>query len=889
MRQDILKLISGVDDVTNIIILTYNIDFVFLEKIVLPILNNCGHPTITIFADADCIYDSFQRQGQLISGIGRRYRVVPVVMDRGYRFHPKATLLSSEEKAILFVGSGNLGFGGWRENGEIWVCFDTDDDGSAPFELFHQYLKQVIDRVPLNDTVTAEIEEAFEPDTRSWIRESSETKFLVGKVGTGKSLIEQILKTVNQYDIERLTICTPYFDAKGEMIKKLAEQSAAKQVGLLVQERTSGLSKDIVEFIPSDIDVQSVDFRKDDEQHHFLHAKFYAFERADKVTVFLGSANCSRAALAVPGIGGNAELMAVQTINRAEFKEYYLDELEFLPGEPQLPELKEEIIEKDSTPKIWILAARFETGELRIEYLCSEDVAITACLVDGQSVDYEPVGERQISVHVKQRPNRVLLEGIVQGETIRSAESWIDNELELRSSSRERALAEAIHDRVRTDKWDIHAWVDILSLFRQHLQYMPQRRNSFIRTSDQARTDKDRVIYSEEDVFSSDYGLPLGNLLSVPHSQDEYLHGLRQILLRWFGVGWQTNEEVEPTSSEEELEQEGESDESVEQTENVHLKEQNKIKEQNEAKRQSAERMIDKVLKTMLRPNFLKKRPLHQLGMDLALASTLFRYGLKKKWLDFEHFLELTHELWSTLFFSADIDTKSGEKYIGWLEYRYQSAEDQKQFVNQLTSIDLSAALASWALAVPSPITNPKQALFALACAESIAKFPWLWNIDHPEEVANKLKEILIYTGTLKVNDDNAEKWLRISKLWKELVQRGVALRKLQRHLDELSLNKVRTLVSREKVKAGELLWQGTIGLCVLGKDCKRTTKTPVPVLCLQSPEQDKPFAPDYLVPFDALLSKDIIQDSSFGEKERRVLEDFTSQLSEGLKDMDKF
>ncbi len=60
MRQDLVKLIETQEDVTNAIILTHNIDFVFLQLIVLSALRRCGRPTLTVFADAHCAAETFR-------------------------------------------------------------------------------------------------------------------------------------------------------------------------------------------------------------------------------------------------------------------------------------------------------------------------------------------------------------------------------------------------------------------------------------------------------------------------------------------------------------------------------------------------------------------------------------------------------------------------------------------------------------------------------------------------------------------------------------------------------------------------------------------------------------------------------------------------------------
>lgn len=132
MRNDILKTIGDLKEVDNIIILTYNIDLMFVQSMLLPRLKKIGHPNLLIFADINRATETFQTQHQWVQGIGTRYRLVPVPMIKHGSFHPKAILLTSEERATLLVGSGNLSFAGWRENGETWIKYQTEEMSEQP-------------------------------------------------------------------------------------------------------------------------------------------------------------------------------------------------------------------------------------------------------------------------------------------------------------------------------------------------------------------------------------------------------------------------------------------------------------------------------------------------------------------------------------------------------------------------------------------------------------------------------------------------------------------------------------------------------------------------------------------------------------------------------------
>ena len=98
---------------------------------------------------------------RLLSTLGRRYRVVQMPTKAGFRFHPKACFLSGRKGAQLLIGSGNLTFGGWRENAEIWTCFDSDK-GTAEISAFRDYVVELARGLALNRAIVREIEEAFD-------------------------------------------------------------------------------------------------------------------------------------------------------------------------------------------------------------------------------------------------------------------------------------------------------------------------------------------------------------------------------------------------------------------------------------------------------------------------------------------------------------------------------------------------------------------------------------------------------------------------------------------------------------------------------------------------------------------------------------------------------
>jgi len=168
MREDVLTLLAGQKDLTHVFVTTFNIDFIFIENVLLRALRKCGHPSLTVFADADEVATTFASQGRWVSRIGRRYRVVPIRMEPGFRFHPKAVMLAGTENAALFIGSGNLTFGGMRQNDELWLRFESAQDGTGPIAAFKELADACLKRAPFPGPVRAELADAFDPEVHAW-------------------------------------------------------------------------------------------------------------------------------------------------------------------------------------------------------------------------------------------------------------------------------------------------------------------------------------------------------------------------------------------------------------------------------------------------------------------------------------------------------------------------------------------------------------------------------------------------------------------------------------------------------------------------------------------------------------------------------------------------
>ena len=878
MRSDLITAIAGSKDITNAIILTHNIDFVFLQTVVLAAFRKCGHPTITVFADAQCAAESFAHQAPVLDGLGVRYRVVPVAMSPGFRFHPKSILLSGEMDATLFVGSGNLTFGGWRENAEVWMRFDATADGATVFGEFNQYTQKILERVPLADAIKEELTEAFDTATRRWLSDErpSTSPTLLGRAGSGASLLESFQRVKGIEPIDELVVCSPYFDEEGSALHALIEQTAASRSTVLCQPSGSTLTRKAFDAAGGTTNLQQVSFEHmsvdGSARAAFIHAKFYGLLRGGEALVIAGSANCSRAALVASGSAGNAELMALRRMPVADFESAVVGELQRNPAPAVLAEAAPSPNDQSVATTLRVLAARFESGTLLIGFAPAR-AEIRSCEVDGAKVRFSRAEPGIMSAVYSVEPRSVRLEGLLDGAGIWSAPTWVDHERHLRASARGRSFADSIRARMQPGRWNVAAWADVMDVFCKHLTYMPTRDSGKAAAMDSGINGAIGGTFSFTDVFSSSYQAPalsgLGPLLMKIDGGKE--RSLQQLLLRWFGVVDET-EEAEGTVAKDR----NDGGEEVDRPEVLPAaRKRVSPPPLTEADRRRIQKVLQQVEDAMRTEQFLAERRPELLAADLKVAAVLLRTGLREGWLGAHEFFQATHRIWASLFFSGSPDAN-----LGWLEYRLRHAEDMTAFIAAVRSPELAAALLGWAFAVVPEEASPTSARFHLAVALAVARLPWLWDTGDETAVAKELEILLAHTGVLE-----ASSAAPVRAAWERMLRRGHALLRFEEAAKAVPLAELRARIRAPELLAGDLLWQGTAGYCVVTKATPRAVGQKVPVLKLQNNQSEEShFIAQYTIPIRSLLEEVVVPIShGFNDEPRRVLREFLDELRTSL------
>lgn len=336
MRRRLLQALDDASlqalEITNAWLITHDLDWLFFQAQVLPRIEALGAPRIVVLADGERAMGSFIDQQPFLDGrLGSRYRVVPVHLDNPWqRFHPKALLLSGRAGARLWLGSGNLTCGGYEQNAELWVELDAARSADrGAYAGFYGQLARIAEGLPDADLLEELLAETFDGTTRDWANDLIDDGRLVATPGHGPGVVESILAGARQREVSHLHIGSPYFDAEAAGVRALIEGLAPAEVTLYLPASAPAIARSAIDALPRKPSLQGVRFRQASGREAFPHAKWYALEFDDSpdVTLWLGSANATRAGLLAPGGLGNAECLYRVDLPAEDFASGILAEL----------------------------------------------------------------------------------------------------------------------------------------------------------------------------------------------------------------------------------------------------------------------------------------------------------------------------------------------------------------------------------------------------------------------------------------------------------------------------------------------------------------------------------------------------------------------------------
>jgi len=300
-KHRILELI-GDRKYHSVFMTTYAFDFVFFETTMMRQLKANHLININVLVDNNQLHGSLGFTTGSAKGISRGYSIAGI--EGTGVFHPKLFIFIGNKEGAVIIGSGNITASGFGRNMEIWGAFHIDGPEDPKAGLFMQsweYIKARIRSIPGFTNQRVLFAEANAP----WLREiKPSAEFVIldnseriavlfndKSKGIGEKLKDHIVDT-----IKRITIVSPFYDKKLDLIKKLQQQFNVKEIhlvmptsGELLPEKVPDNLKNIISFSRWE-DLFKEDYRR-------LHAKLLHLESngGDEYLIF-GSANATMAA-----------------------------------------------------------------------------------------------------------------------------------------------------------------------------------------------------------------------------------------------------------------------------------------------------------------------------------------------------------------------------------------------------------------------------------------------------------------------------------------------------------------------------------------------------------------------------------------------------------------
>ena len=302
------------------VISTFSLDPAFYDTSLQVRLRSQGCLNNLLISDATMLDQAIEALPEAFQNAGKKYLLASVQAPGC--FHPKLALRYGKAKARLIIGSANATSAGWAGNLELvsalsWSEKEQTADGEIQRGLIaqaHDWLWGQLDGVDdSNLAYKLELIRSQSPwlDRASEIgpgpfelNDGSKVDLLFSSPGQRNGLADRMLAVVDE-PIERLTVISPYWDDNLAALKRIAHGINKLHVMLALNNAAAARSSTFPIAALSELKVTFHPVADDQgTENRFLHAKLFLFEGTVHDFLFLGSANCTVAALGMPGRSG---------------------------------------------------------------------------------------------------------------------------------------------------------------------------------------------------------------------------------------------------------------------------------------------------------------------------------------------------------------------------------------------------------------------------------------------------------------------------------------------------------------------------------------------------------------------------------------------------------
>jgi hypothetical protein len=367
-RQNILELFGADSKKYHSCIITcFSFDFLFFEQRVLSKLRQAGMININVFVDAAM----FEQQLENLTGQEyhnkKSYSIIPVKMNGA--FHPKIIFAIGKKNGFLAIGSGNLTNSGLSSNDEIWGAAHTFNIEGKAIGIFKEIYPYLENLSLLTNGINSKKFDWIIAES-PWLKEllSSKNDFSFIPYKANGEL--RVLKSFGDNSIykklisllpnapKKITIISPFFNSKGQVISSLINDLNPEKVdvvldpvfGTVPYQFTSDKQVDF--YLWEDVKEESAGKVR-------LHAKLIQFEYESFTFLLFGSPNATQEALGT--YTSNSKNAEVALLIKSNDCENWIEELKIqipFTGNYQLsnyePKLKNQREQKSKSFPVFI-------------------------------------------------------------------------------------------------------------------------------------------------------------------------------------------------------------------------------------------------------------------------------------------------------------------------------------------------------------------------------------------------------------------------------------------------------------------------------------------------------------------------------------------------------
>lgn len=354
----------------SVLMTSFSINLYYWEIQLLRTLSGKGINFVSAIVDSDCLSDQLLKFSKAFSG----KRPLEFSL-HGYKskgaFHPKIQFYAGNDNILVLIGSGNLTISGHGKNMEVWtpVMVDSPESSAYPFvrdvwnylsSLYNELGDEAYNIIKSVEDNCSLLQVEYTPSNAEH-QIDSECSIRLFADGS-KTLFDQCSDWIDEETINSITVMSPFYDSRAELVKALYERYNPERINIIVERGFGAPPKS--QAIPDYVNIYSWDkaVPEGKQWQEFFHSKCFFFEGETNNYLLCGSANASVAAFGGPGVASTNKEASVgyKSTTTDYLAESGIRLIEPISASDVKENPSQQETKNSASPVVWIKEASYE-------------------------------------------------------------------------------------------------------------------------------------------------------------------------------------------------------------------------------------------------------------------------------------------------------------------------------------------------------------------------------------------------------------------------------------------------------------------------------------------------------------------------------------------------